>query len=152
MGDQTLKPRIKLPSFKDVQQRGSEKSRLQSAFQQHQVGSANAPTAPVQTRNELPASVHKSGAVCASAAPRPAGLSAPHSTHPTEPTPARVNFQPAPANASAHPQHFRQGGACVPEADTPGTAPLQPSNRPHATSTSTAYRSVCPLPACPLPV
>lgn len=145
---QALKPRFKLPSFKDVQQRGSEKSRLQSSFQQ--VGSANtAANAPqpsssnaaVATRNDFPASDRSNGAVCASTAPTPSGFSAQHSIQ-WEPTAAPpVNALPAPSNASADPQQPEtfHGGARVPEPAAPATAPLQPSNR--APATSTAYSS-----------
>ena len=123
---------------------------MQSAFQ---VGSANAaPAAPV-VRNDFHASQERGGDLCASTAPGPPGLSVLRSTHPTEPTAARVSALPAPANASAHPQQpeNRQGGACVPEAAAPSTAPLQPSNRSHQNAASTAYRCVY-LPTVHMPI
>jgi hypothetical protein len=141
--DQALKPRFVLPSFKDVQQRGSEKSRLQSAFRQ--VGSANTSAAQpgsgaqelatfAPTRNACPPPGSASSSACAPVAPRPAGFPAQHSIQREN---EATGLAPSvPPNASAHPQQpdNRQSGACVAANVAPTTAPLQPSNRAHEAS------------------
>jgi hypothetical protein len=144
--NQALKPRFVLPSFKDVQQRGSEKSRLQSAFQQ---GAAKPASAQCQAQpssgnppglsgKELPAANRTNGAVCERAAFAQAGLSAQHSNvRNTTPTAAALNALPDPSDGSTRPQQLREWNnrASVPNA--PGITPLQPSNR--APVASTAY-------------
>lgn len=131
---QPAKRRFVLPSFKDVQQRGSEKAQFRSAFGQGASGNV-ATTSGVQ-----PSSTAGTERAPVTVAARPASGAVP-STAPQQYNvqnrqPSSTHEHSVPASAGTPQVQNHQAVNHAAAAPAPTTAPLQPLNRGQATSTA----------------